>query len=390
MSQIRPPSRIPATPGRGLFEMSASDNNVRASSMMPPPGTIAQKHKPSGRACYPGQCIQQSVDPLTVPEPAPKRKTLVERAGEAPRGNQAAPPSSKPVNGAVKATALAGVRNTSLSSSASSRVPSTGSRNTSSNSFISNISESRRPPSVLGYHRPQTVLGHTRSTSQNPASAARPATSMDNPFTTSEQPVLGKRKGTVPISISTFQPGDNPQLRKQRERHFKQQTYTSSWNSSASVQPQATVLSQSQVPAQEPLRNFSFLSTAFGNLNLGSETHKPEGRKSNTEEEPNVPGTPSYIPRLTPKPPQPPPSPAPSVVNTPSRLHSRPASPRKVFLSKESNSPVLVWDTKGKLEDLECLYTNLKAQMEGTTFEKNSMKEIVELYKQRSMSPPAC
>ena len=42
-SQLRPPSRIPAT--SGLLEMSASDHNARA--MMPPPASL--KHKGSGR-----------------------------------------------------------------------------------------------------------------------------------------------------------------------------------------------------------------------------------------------------------------------------------------------------------------------------------------------------
>ncbi|KAK5012404.1 kinesin-like nuclear fusion protein [Cryomyces antarcticus] len=43
---IRPPSRIPATPGKGLFEITPSDNNARASTMMPPPTTL--KHKNAG------------------------------------------------------------------------------------------------------------------------------------------------------------------------------------------------------------------------------------------------------------------------------------------------------------------------------------------------------
>ncbi|TKA80988.1 hypothetical protein B0A49_01048 [Cryomyces minteri] len=46
MTGIRPPSRIPATPGKGLFEITPSDNNARASTMMPPPTTL--KHKNAG------------------------------------------------------------------------------------------------------------------------------------------------------------------------------------------------------------------------------------------------------------------------------------------------------------------------------------------------------
>lgn len=328
---------------------------------------------------------------MTVPEPGAKRKTLVERAGEVPRSDSAAPPSSKPVNGAVKATTLAGVRNTSLSSSASSRAPSTASRKTSTSSFTSvsgSNGDSRRAPSALDSHRSQTVLGYTRNVAQTPAPVARPASSMDGLTTTGEQPVLGKRKGMMPFSITTFQPLDNIRLRKQRGRHDNQQNYISSWQSSRSVQPQPSALSQSQASAQDLLRNCSFLSTAFSNLTLDSQAEGPESSRSNTQEEPSAPKTPSYIPRPTSNPPQLQPSPSPSPAlfsaKTLPRLRNRSPSPRKIFLTKESNSAVLAWDTKGKLEDLECLYTNLKAQMEGTTFEKNSMKEIIELYKTRS------
>ncbi|SLM37617.1 kinesin-like protein klpa [Lasallia pustulata] len=149
ISQLRQPSRIPS-PGK-LLEVSASANNVRSSSMLPPP---------------PGTATL-------------KRKTLAERAGEPPRPAPA-PPSSRPVSAAVKATAIAGVsRNASFSSSVSSRAPSVSSRNVSNSSFASSVGPSTRPPSAQST-RPQTSMAHGRSSVQAPKpTPARPASSLD-------------------------------------------------------------------------------------------------------------------------------------------------------------------------------------------------------------------
>ncbi|KAJ9618255.1 kinesin-like nuclear fusion protein [Taxawa tesnikishii (nom. ined.)] len=188
VSQLRPPSRIPATPGKGLLEMSASDNNARATQMMPPPN--AMKHKVSGRKTLSSPAPDKCVDDLVVPEPAPKRKTLVERAGDLPRPVTAAPPSSKPVNGAVKATVHAGVRNTS---SGLSRAPSGASRNTSANSFTT--ANGSRPPSATGNYRPQTSMGVGRPAKNSISHPTRPDSALDqNDSPNGASALLTKRK----------------------------------------------------------------------------------------------------------------------------------------------------------------------------------------------------
>lgn len=144
-SQLRPPSQIP-TPGK-LFEMSAAATNAR-STMLPPPNNDR------------------------------KRKTLAERAGEPSRPTPA-PPSSRPVNAHVRATSLAGVaRETSFSSSVSSRPSSVAStRNTSGSSYSSSVGPGSRPPSSNSY-RPQSAMSHPRF--QRPVSSLnRPATSLE-------------------------------------------------------------------------------------------------------------------------------------------------------------------------------------------------------------------
>ncbi|KAF2144174.1 uncharacterized protein K452DRAFT_223443 [Aplosporella prunicola CBS 121167] len=123
--------------------------------------------------------VYQRLTPSTVPEPAPKRKTLAERAGEI-AGVLAAPPSSRPVNGAVKATTSAGYRNGSHSSSLSAA--STRSTASSRNTSLTNSVGSRPATSK----RPHTSMSHSRTKSQTP----RPATALD----TNDPPSLGKRK----------------------------------------------------------------------------------------------------------------------------------------------------------------------------------------------------
>ena len=54
------------------------------------------------------------------------------------------------------------------------------------------------------------------------------------------------------------------------------------------------------------------------------------------------------------------------------------------FLTRDSRTQA--WDTKGRLEDMEYLYSELKQKMSGTTSERNGLEETVEIYKARSMS----
>ncbi|KAF2187383.1 kinesin-domain-containing protein [Zopfia rhizophila CBS 207.26] len=157
-SGLKPPSKVqlPPSPSRsnGLSEMSEAATNSRG-AMGPPTGTL--KHKATG-----------------LPEPPAKRKTLQERAGEPLNPKPAAPPSSRPVNHAVKSTTMNGVRN--VFSNSTSRMPSSNaSRHTSSSSFSGSVGYGSRAPSANGY-RPQSAYGHSRIKSHHQGS--RPATSM--------------------------------------------------------------------------------------------------------------------------------------------------------------------------------------------------------------------
>lgn len=56
-----------------------------------------------------------------------------------------------------------------------------------------------------------------------------------------------------------------------------------------------------------------------------------------------------------------------------------------VFLTKEKLTPssVPAWDTKGRLEDMECLYAQLRSQFASAADSKNALEESMELYKRR-------
>lgn len=180
-SQLKQPSsRIPS-PGKGLAEITDSQTNARSkpSKMLPP---TSLKHKLG--AYY--------------NEPEPKRKTLVERAGE-PR-SLAAPSTGTRPN--VKGTSLVGAskgansmtvsRNTSFSSSTSSRATS-ASRNTT---FSSSVGPGARPASAYG-PRPQTSMAFSQSTSTRPTSLQRPraATAMAHHLEEDDDDVPRKGKG---------------------------------------------------------------------------------------------------------------------------------------------------------------------------------------------------
>ncbi|KAI9823787.1 MAG: hypothetical protein M1819_001134, partial [Sarea resinae] len=350
-SQLRQPSKIPAS--KALFEISDSENNARAPAM-PPSESLALKHRPSA-----------------LPEPAPKRKTLAERAGEISKAGLAAPSSARPINSAVKATTLAGVRNASLSSSVSSRTPSASSRNVSGSSFATSIGPGSRPPSIPEASRPQTSMGYGRSSVQAaaPAPASRPASSLDDITAGSERPKVGKRKGMPALSISTFQ--NSPALQRNRPMgsYDNRLNYISNWSSSCAARTCQTP------PSIGSHRDFSIPSAMAG---LTLDKRRPAIDRNETVK------TPSKIPKLKPIPP-PTDSSSIHLPQTPSKSLKlkRSKSPMKMpFMTPDSNLQA-AWDTKGRLEDIEYLYTELKEKMSGTANERDVLEETVGLYRTR-------
>ena len=63
-------------------------------------------------------------------------------------------------------------------------------------------------------------------------------------------------------------------------------------------------------------------------------------------------------------------------------------SPNKTpYLSKDSNiTAFTAWDVRGRLEDMEAMYSELKDTLSGTSMERNGLEEAVAVYKARSKS----
>jgi kinesin family protein C1 len=94
-----------------------------------------------------------------------------------------------------------------------------------------------------------------------------------------------------------------------------------------------------------------------------------------------APKTPSHIPVL---------SKQESFIATPATTPCKTpkTSPQKpIYLTKDSNTPAFIaWDVRGRLEDMEAMYSVLRDTLNGTSLERNGLEEAVALYKARSTS----
>ena len=374
---IRPPSRIPANVG--LSELTISDNNARA--MMPPPKL---RHKTPTCKTRRAHKTEAPSDTQRVPEAVPKRKTLVERAGEAPRTLPTASNTSRPAKLALNTNSLASIKPVSLASSNNpSRGPSTASRNTS-NSSVSTSSSNTRPTSAASNYRPQSVLSNSRSISNGLSQHKRSAPYYDDDEEEESQNTMqpSKRKGMPLYTLSAIRMQDRLRPLKQRERPAIPERFRSF--------PSRAPSSRSQSPfspshAERSSRNIS-LSTAFEGLSLQQRCDEPprESTFPCSYPIPQCSNTPSQIPKLLPKTPR---AVQAQPCKTPlTKYKIRHASPMKLeYLTRDSNTPAPAWDTKGRLEDMEMLYSQLKDQFQGAAFEKNGLEESLALYKTRRM-----
>lgn len=72
---------------------------------------------------------------------------------------------------------------------------------------------------------------------------------------------------------------------------------------------------------------------------------------------------------------------------TPSRTF-KPSITKAQFLTKDSNIPAFVaWDVRGRIEDMEAMYNELKETLTGTSMERNGLEEAVAKFKIKRMLP---
>ena len=249
---------------------------------------------------------------------------------------------------------------------------------------------STRPASAAANHRTNTAL--PRNGSRSALAGNRPmSTTNDDDDDSSQSSVLpNKRKGTQqPLPPIVENPA--PPLCQQRKGD-NDSIFASVLSHVPSVGDNPNPCSSSS-----PLEKFRFsyrnisLSSAFRQMSLSSNnSDAPSASASSTKEEAPCPQTPSQIPKLKPIPKTPrPPEKGLHIFKTPRTNYTvHTESPGKiVYLNRNSNTPAAAWDTKGRLEDMETLYSQLKTQLESAATEKNGMEEGLATYKARCTFP---
>lgn len=390
-SGIKPPSKLPQLPRanvptsptrNGLNEMSEAATNSRGAGTMGPP-----KHKPAGRKVH-NHMKPTSTLTSEVPEPAAKRKTLQERAGEPHASRLAAPASSRSINGAVKRTAANGVRGLSQSTSMS-RPASASSYNGSAS-----VGFGARQPGVNSYGRTKQPSGSVHGRSKSQIQSSRPATSM----TDRESEQRYERQGAYPFSIST---------NSSRSRH----------NFIASLNPQDRVVSAptahsercfSETPTGH--RHFSFpgpttspvhedpadtdcmeLSDGMGALYLRPSAPAPRGRRmgrgmtsGKDSKSSSSQVSSSNLPARQPI----------SQVKTPTRSRQRSNTPSKppnsVFLNRFTNDLAPVFDTESRMETMEREFAAFKQKMESEASQASDLKDTIKMLQGRGNYHPFC
>jgi kinesin family member C1 len=290
-------------------------------------------------------------------------------------------------------------RNTSFSSSVSSRTPSVSSRHTSNGSFSSSVG--------LG-SRPQTSMSFNRSTTARPTSAlpkSRPVTSMDNHYEEEDILSQGKRKGmehlnSIPSSFqytyrdSTLQsrklrtPQSMHSLRSQRSiakiREVSVSTAMSRLCLDGEVSPTKPREHQAISPVIRPPRTTASshrpsISKGVRNLEIDNADNALVVYQSPGDSL-VAPKTPFYSPMFSK-------ADASKIFPASPRRTPRPSPQKTPYLTKDSNIPAFTaWDVHGRLEDMEAMYSELKETLNGTSLERNGLEEAVAVYKARSRS----
>ncbi|KAK5108757.1 hypothetical protein LTR62_007817 [Meristemomyces frigidus] len=340
---LKQPSRLPAAMSTGygrsaLLETSQNDLNSRNGftngSMAPPPTNGSFKHRIPG-----------------LPEPVPKRKTLAERAGE----------TTNPSRSHVQHSSRQGI------------------------------------PRGPGYH------GHARSASAVSAisstNGTRPGLHHQQSAVEDEEDdvgIMGKRKGTPLMSLN-----HNTVLRKTRTQGDLRTTLRniSGGTESSSSEVSSRTVSGGSTSSDEgriaQCRNVS-ITAALAALSLTPKPRHPSAPKHRPSlERISEELSPSKIPKY---------SNHPSLRLTQSTLALQTPSPMKhkssvnglytprtnakhkesmpLFLTKESLTPVKpAWDTKGRLEDMESMFIEMRSQFASATDTKNHLEESLATYK---------
>lgn len=311
------------------------------------------------------------------------------------------------------------------------RVPSNssnGHRNGSSTSIASAISSIRapsrqhglrnnitapfaRPPSAADYgesveedvEAETSLMGKRKGTSHTPVLSFRPRKTRTNADLRSHSP--SKSAGRI-LSASS-QHSASYILRSDTDDDVGSEASTS--RSTSASTSTSTSTSSFQQQGQAPSRAVS-LTAAFSHLSLtprkssaSSSKHRPSLSLIAEEPQPTQPSlSPNKIPKFSCTPQLLGHTQSTQLLRTPSPLKPKPSLPAlrtpvstrrndeagiPIYLTKEKLTPtpsaILAWDTKGRLEDMEKMFSSMRTQMATAADSKTALEESLGLYKMR-------
>jgi kinesin family member C1 len=238
---------------------------------------------------------------------------------------------------------------------------------------------------------------------QTSMASKRPASSMDDHMETGGGPVDGKRKGMTPFPrSSTSSPIQSPkefatlQYKKVRSRHSMRSLQILQESTSLREVSVTTALSKLRLDDSSSANELPISSripkATPGSIRVSKSSNLAAVRKSKIDNSSGTlvvfqngarslvtPSTPSQIQILSR-------AEAPCATPvTPSRVFKS-STTKTQFLTKDSNIPAFVaWDVRGRLEDMEAMYFELKDTLTGTSMERNGLEEAVAKFKAKCM-----
>lgn len=332
-----------------LTEVSEASQNARIKTLMAPPLSTA----------------------------GVKRKKLAEKAVEYVRPTPPAP-SSKLPGTTYKAGSIQSFSRQSSSTSSSRSASAASSRNISNGS---DFSQSLNVPRTQ-LLRPSSSMSLYQQNPRISKPGHRPVSSLD---TTGQKALDGNGLGNN--SMNQFLSSSHTTVRNTNPPKHHSSAPSATTNTLPNASESLNVCKRSVKRAQS-LREIS-ISTRLGGLSLKDSQALQHGkddrdRDATTNHLPKTPA--SQIPKKNKR--------LSLAITTPtpsSRSQSPTKSPRKRappvggFLTIDSNIKCADWDVNDRLDKMETMYSDMKAALDGSTGERDNLKETMALLKARSL-----
>lgn len=319
-------------------------------------------------------------------EPAAKRPTLVQRAGDFSSENASAPPSHLPVNYSVAATAAGGPSRFTASTSTRNSPP----RGRSIASFSASVGPGYRPPATIISTLPRPAAAQGRIPRQAKTTTITKGTGLHH---TKQKPSTGRAdNNTIPngtlnartlMTTSTREGSGQAPVAKGKPIFplFSKSAIESSFGpcdpcDHTRNDVRITSSFHSTRMLVSPLRKCITrrrdvsITCAMQDLSLGSRSSLDSLMKEES---------PSRLPR--------PVTPAPALLPAPSSIpRSRQKSPPKLkrFLTRDTNTTA--WDPDDMFASMERVMSESLGKLQQNTQESSSMKELLDMYKARRRS----